>query len=160
MQGLTRTSENYEEAFKCLKERYEWPQLVEDERVRSIMDAVPVKNESYKELRHLYDAATQHYRVLKAAKSDSFDTALTVILQQKLEAKTRLKWPELSSNNESVPPCTEHLKFLYLQARQLASVSRVGHKHASRSEYKRLSLKPSYAISTNDVCLACKKRGH
>ena len=89
------------------------------------MDAVPVKNGSDKELRRLYDAATQHYRALKAAKSDSFDTVLTVILQQKLDEKTRLKWAEFSSEHESVPPCTELLKFLDLQARQLESDTQV-----------------------------------
>ena len=62
----------------------------------------------------------------KAAKSDSFDTVLTAILQQKLDEKTRLKWSEFSSEHESVPPCTELLKFLDLQARQLESVTQVG----------------------------------
>ena len=62
--------------------------------------------------------------------------------------------------HESVPPCTELLKFLDLQARQLESVSHVGHKHASGSDRKMLSLIPSYAISTDDACLAFKKRGH
>ena len=160
IQGLTRTSESYEEAIKCLKERYDRPRLVEEEHIRSIVDAVPVKSGSEKELRRLYDAATQHYRALKAAKTDSFDTVLTVILQQKLDEKTRLKWAEFSSEHESVPPCTELLKFLDLQARQLESVAQVGHKHASGSDRKIPSVKPSYAISTDDACLACKKRGH
>ena len=124
------------------------------------MDAVPVKNGSDKELRRLYDAATQRYRSLKAAKTDSFDTVLTVILQQKLDEKTRLKWAEFSSEHESVPPCTELLKFLDLQARQLESVAQVGHKHASGSDRKIPSVKPFYAISTDNACLACKKRGH
>ena len=91
-----------------------------------------MKSGSEKELRRLYDAATQHYRALKVAKTDSFDTVLTVILQQKLDEKTRLKWAEFSSEHESVPPCTELLKFLDLQARQLESVTQVGHKHAVR----------------------------
>ena len=160
IQGLTRTSENYEEAIKCLKERYDRPRLVQEEHIRSIVDAVPVKNSSDKELRRLYDAATQHYRALKAAKSDSFDTVLTVILQQMLDEKTRQKWAEFSSEHESVPPCTELLKFLDLQARQPESVAQVGHKHASGSDRKLPSVKPSYAISTDDACLACKKRGH
>ena len=85
IQGLTRTSESYEEAIKCLKEQYDRPRLVEEEHVRSIMDAVPVKNGSEKELHRLYDAATKHYRALKATKSYSLDTVLTVILQQKLD---------------------------------------------------------------------------
>ena len=78
IQGLTRTSEEYEEAIKCLRERYDRPRFVQEEHIRSNVDAVPVKNGSDKELRRLYDAVTQHYRALKAAKSDSFDTVLTV----------------------------------------------------------------------------------
>ena len=66
--GLTRTSESYEEAIKCLKEQYDWPKLIQEDHIRSIVDAVTVKNRSDKEFRRLYDAATQHYRALKAAK--------------------------------------------------------------------------------------------
>ena len=82
-----------------------------------------------------------------------------MILQQKLDDKTRLKSQEFSSDHESVPTCTELLKFLHLQARQLESASHVGHKHASGSDLKMSSMKPSYAIPTDDACLACKKRG-
>ena len=90
-----------------------------------------MKNGRDKELRCLYDAGTQHYQALKEAKSDSFDTVLTVMLQQKLDEKIRLKWEEFSSDHESVPSCTELLKFLYLQARQRERITQVGHKHAS-----------------------------
>ena len=61
IQGLTRKSESYKEAIKCLNKHYDQPQLVHKEHVRNIMDMVPVKNGSDKELRHLYDAAIQHY---------------------------------------------------------------------------------------------------
>ena len=88
------------------------------------MEAVPVKNGGDNELRRLYDAATQHYRVLKEANNRSFETVLTVILQQKLDEKTRLKWAEFNSDSENVPPCTEFLKFLDLHARHLESVPR------------------------------------
>ena len=108
----------------------------QEEHIRSIVDSVPVKNGSDKEPCRHYDAATHHYRALKEAKSDSFDTVLTVILQQKLDEKTRLKWEEFSSNNGSVPSCTEPLEFLDVQAKQLESVSQVGHRHASRSDRK------------------------
>ena len=89
VQGLTQTPESYEEAIKCLKERYNHPHLVQEEHIRSIVDGVPVKNGSNKELCHLYDAVIQHYRALKAAKIDSIQTVLTVILQQKLDEKTQ-----------------------------------------------------------------------
>ena len=80
IQGLIRTSKSYEEVVKCLRERYDRPRLVQEEHIRSIVDTLPVKNSSDKEIRCLHDAATQHYRALKAAKADSFDALLTVIL--------------------------------------------------------------------------------
>ena len=80
-----------------------------------------------------------------------------MILQQKLDNKTWLNWAEFSSEHESVPPCTELLKFLDLQARQLESVTQVGHKYTFGSDRKMPSMKPSYAMSTDDACLPCKK---
>ena len=75
-QGLTQTSEIYKEAIKCLKERYYRPRLVQEDHIRSIADSVPERNGSDKELRRLYDAATQYYRALKAAKNDSLEQSL------------------------------------------------------------------------------------
>ena len=60
------------------------------------MDALPVKQGKLREIRRLYDPANQCYRALKAAKADSFEALLTVILQQKLDEKTRLKWAEFN----------------------------------------------------------------
>ena len=120
------------------------------------MDALPVKNGSEKEICRLYDAATLHYRALKAAKADLFETLLTVILQQKLDEKTRLKWAEFNSNSNNVPSSMEFLKFLDLHARHLESVSHTRHKQAS-GYYRKLPVKKSYASSTDDSCLACKK---
>ena len=156
---LTQTSESYEEAIKCLKERYDCPSFVQEEHIGSIVYVAPVKNGSNKELHRLYNAVTQHYRKVKAAKANSFKTLVTVILQQKLDEKTQLNWAEFSSNSENVPPCTEFLKFLDLLARHLESVSHSGHKQASNSDRK-LPAKQSYASSTDDTCLVCKKRGH
>ena len=57
----------------------------------------------------MYDAAIQHYQALKVAKNNLFNTVLTVILQQKVDDRTRLKWAEFSNNSESVASCTELL---------------------------------------------------
>ena len=59
--GLTQTFRSYKEAIMCLKEKYDQPWLVNEERVRNTVDVVPMKNSSDKELRHLYDTAIQHY---------------------------------------------------------------------------------------------------
>ena len=96
---------------------------------------------------------------LKEAKADSFETLLTVILQQKLDEKTRLRWAEFNSEGDNVASCTEFLQFLDLHARYLKSVSHTGHKQPSGYDRK-LTVKQSYASATDDTCLACKKRGH
>ena len=67
---------------------------------------------------------------------------------------------EFSSENKSVPPCTELLKFFDLQAIHLESVSHAAHKHTSGFDHKMHSVKPAFAVSTDDACLACKKREH
>ena len=76
----------------------------------------------------------QHYQALKAAKKDLFEMVLAVILQQKLDEKTQLKWVEFSNDSENVPPYTEFLKFLDLDVRHVESVSHNGHKQASGSD--------------------------
>ena len=159
IEGLTWTSDSYEEAIKCLKEWYNRPRYVLKEHIRCVVGAAPVKNGSEKEIRRLCDAATQHYCALKAAKADSFETLLTVILQQKLDEKTRLKWLEFNSDSDSGPPCTKILKFLDLHVGQLESVSHTGHRQPSGSDRK-ASVKQSYIASTDDTCSACKKSGH
>ena len=60
-----------------------------------------MKNSSDQELHCLYDAALQHYQALKAANNNSFGMVLTVILQQKLDEKTQLKWVEYTNDSES-----------------------------------------------------------
>ena len=117
------------------------------------MDALSIKNGTDKEIHRLYDAATQHYR-LRAEKVDLFDALLTVILQQKLDEKTWLKWAEFKSDCDNAPLCTEFLKFLDLHARHLEIVSPTGHKQASGYDHK-LPVKQSYASSTDDTCLVC-----
>ena len=58
-------SESYEEVIKCLKGCYDWPLLVQEEHIASVMGEVPERNCSDKELHNFYDAAIQHYQVLK-----------------------------------------------------------------------------------------------
>ena len=60
IQGLTRTSESFEETIRCLKERYARPcTLSSRANIRSIVDEVPVKHGSDKEYRRLYDMLQQ-----------------------------------------------------------------------------------------------------
>ena len=130
IQGLTWTSESYEKAITCLKEWYDRPRLFQEEHICSIVAAVPVKNSSDKELRRLYDDATQHYWALKAAKNDLFETVLAVILQQKLDERHSWSGRSLTS------------------MRDISSVSHTAPKQAWGSDWK-LPVKQSYALSTD-----------
>ena len=56
IEGLTRTSESYEEAIKWLKERYNCPCFSREEHICSIVDEAPIKNGSDKEIRCFYNA--------------------------------------------------------------------------------------------------------
>ena len=112
IQKLTETSESYEEAINCLNELYNWPRLVHEEQIRSILDAVPLKNGSDKEIHRLYDAALQHYRALKAGKT----IRSTQFVQQS-------KWSLVMIVKMLHHACTEFLKFLDLHVKHLESVS-------------------------------------
>ena len=123
------------------------------------MDTLPIKNTSNKDLRRLCDVAIQHCRAVKVANNDTFNTVLTVILQQKLDNNAWLKWVENSNDSERVPPCTKSFKFLDLQVTHLESVSHTGHKQAPGPDHK-MPVKLSFVASTDDTCLACKNQGH
>ena len=63
--GLTQTSENYEEAIKCLKKRYDRPRVLHQAHVRKIQEAFSIKTGSGQELRRLHDHLSQHIKALK-----------------------------------------------------------------------------------------------
>ena len=64
IEGLSHSGDNYEEAVKCLKARYDQPRLIQRTHVQSIVDAPPLKDGSGKELRKLHDNLQQHLRAL------------------------------------------------------------------------------------------------
>ena len=62
------SGENYNEAIKCLQNRYDRPRLIHQPgtRIRAILDAPALKDGSGKDLRRLHDTVSQHLRALKA----------------------------------------------------------------------------------------------
>ena len=49
--GLSQTAKNYEEAIKCLHERYDRPRLIHEAHVRAIIDVSSLKDGNGRELR-------------------------------------------------------------------------------------------------------------
>lgn len=159
IEGLTWTSESYKETIKCLKEHYDQPRLEQEEHICSIVYVVPVKSSSGKEVCRLYVAATQHYEVLKAAKNNSFEAVLTVILQQKRDENTQLKWTEFNNDSKNVPPFTEISKIPWSPCKTFWECLSYGTQQASGYDCK-WPVKHSFALSTDVTCLAGKKQGH
>ena len=112
VQGLTQTAESYQDAVRCLKDRYDRPRLIHREHVRNIVQASPMKADNGKELRRLYDLWNQHIRAIKAFDAYDIDTFLTAIMEQNLGEATKLKWMEHSKESKTTPPYTNLLRFM------------------------------------------------
>ena len=152
--GLTQTSENYNEAIRCLQKRYDRPRVLHQEHVRKIQEAYPLKTGSGQELRRLHDLLQQHIRALKASDEYNIGTYLTAAIELKLDESTKLRWTEHSSKYERTPPCEELLEFLDMQARYHESVA-----HSTRSVPKSAP-KAAYTTRSESVCVICKKENH
>ena len=53
--GLTKSSDHYDEAIKCLQERYDRPRQIHQTHVRRIVEAPALKDGTGKEIRALHD---------------------------------------------------------------------------------------------------------
>ena len=53
--GLTKSSDHYDEAIKCLQERYDRPRQIHQMHVRRIVEAPSLKEGTGKEIRALHD---------------------------------------------------------------------------------------------------------
>ena len=152
VQGLTQTADSYQEAVRCLKERYDRPRLIHREHVRSIIQAPPLKACNGRELRRLYDLCNQHIRAIKASDDYEIDTLLTIIMELKLDEVTKLKWMEHSNHSKTTPPHSELLKFLDLQAQHFES--------APPERKLQTTAHKTYAAATEETCIACGRGNH
>ena len=66
IEGLLKTSDDYDEAIKCLADRYDCPRLIHQAHAKMILDIPPLKTGSGKELRYLHDTSKQHLHTLKS----------------------------------------------------------------------------------------------
>ncbi len=63
--GLSNSGDNYDEAVKCLKSRFDILRLIHRTHVQTIVDTPALKEGNGKELRRLHDDIQQHVRALK-----------------------------------------------------------------------------------------------
>ena len=63
-----------------------------------------------------HDEALQHYRAFKAINEDSFEAFLTAITELKMDPIIVRDWQRSSREHKEVPPCSDLLDFINLQA--------------------------------------------
>ena len=103
IEGLSRSGDNYNEAIKCLKERYDQPRLIHQAHVKAILEAAPLKDGTGKELRKLHDTI-QHLRALKGMGHEPSGPYITSTVELKLDQNTMFEWQKHSQKCESIPP--------------------------------------------------------
>lgn len=117
IEGLSKSGDQYDEAIKCLNDRFNRPKLIHEAHVQRIIEIPPLKEGNGKELRMLHDTAQQHIRALKCMGHEPSRTFLTSLLQL---SSTRLH----GSNGKS----TTKAKLMSLHTLTCSNSSTYGHK--------------------------------
>ena len=104
IEGLSHSGDNYEEAVECLRSRYNRPRLIQRTHVQLIVDTLPLKEGSGKELRKLHDNIKQHTRALKTLGCDLPGQFLTSMIELKLDVDTLFEWQK---HNQTMFPTTK-----------------------------------------------------
>ena len=103
IEGLSRSGEQYEEAVKCLQERYNRPRLIHQAHVRKIVEVPSLKDDTGQELRRLHDVLQQHLRALKAMDKEPSASFITSLIEMKLDSNTMFEWQKESQDSTDVP---------------------------------------------------------
>ena len=130
--GLTKSSDHYDEAVKCLQERYDRPRQIHQMHVRRIVEAPSLKEGTGKEIHALHDLVVQHLRALKSFGHKPSQAFITSLLEMKLNSTTMFEWQRHSQEHTDVPDYQELLGFLNLRA-QAAEASTEKSVYPSRS---------------------------
>lgn len=151
--GLTKSSDHYDEAIKCLQERYDRPRQIHQTHVRLIVEAPSLKDGTGKEIRALHDLVVQHLRALKSLGHEPSQAFITSLLEMKFDSTTMFEWQRHSQGHSDVPDYQVLLDFLNLRA--LAA--------EASSEKKRVSRSVNSLVvnaTPSDSCIACGREKH
>ena len=165
IEGLSRSGEYYSEAIECLQSRYDRPRLIHQTHVKMILEAIPLKDGTGKELRRLHDVVQQHLRALKAMDYEPAGPFITSVLELKLDTNTMFEWQKFSQDTTEVPHYQKLLEFLNLRAQASeSSVIEHGRKPKYEISSGKKPSKPitSFAGTANPVvsCVVCDSGKH
>ena len=130
IEGVAQSFENYWEAIACLQKRYNCPRLFCQPHVRTVIEALPLKDWSAKELCHLHD-------VITAMADNSLEAFVTSVIESKLDQASMFSWQDYSHQSRGVPPYESLLEFLDWHARATENTLRETEQELSRAAPER-----------------------
>ena len=119
IEGLSKSGDQYDEAIKCLKDRFNCSKLIHEAHVRKTLELPTLKEGNCKELRTLHDTAQQHIRALKCMGHEPSKTFLTSLMQLKLDQTTRFEWQRHHQSESDVSSYIDLLEFINLRAQAI-----------------------------------------
>lgn len=92
--SLETFDENYAEAWKMLKERYDDDNLIIQKHIRVLFEQPVLHKENHVALRRMLDTVLKHVRALKATKrpTDQWDDLLMYLVTSRLDQTTNKEW--------------------------------------------------------------------
>lgn len=159
IQGLAHSAGTYQEAVKCLQQRYDRPRFIHQKHVKTIVEIPTVKTGSGRELRHLHDLVSQHLRSLRTIKGDTFESFMSSLIEMKLDQSSKFAWQQHTHERRDIPSIDELLKFVdwRAQASELSIPRETERKHFN---VERNKPRTSYQITTERKCAACNEAPH
>ncbi|XP_046743020.1 uncharacterized protein LOC124409453 [Diprion similis] len=166
--SLEASDENYLEAWKMLKERYDDDSLIIQKHIRALFELPVLSKENHTALRRMLDTVLKHIRALKALKrpTEQWDDIMIFLVTSRLDQTTSKEW-ETSIKKGEIPNFTQLTDFLAQRCRALEASART-HKVESNVSNKGKSSKCSkfaqltvdqriQEARTRKLCLNCLK---
>lgn len=111
--SLEASDENYLEAWRMLKERYDDDSLIIQKHVKALVEQPILTKENHFELRQLLDNVLKHMRALKVLKRPTYqwDDILIYLVTSRLDQTTSKEW-ETTLRRGEIPTFNQLTDFL------------------------------------------------
>ncbi|XP_011861271.1 PREDICTED: uncharacterized protein LOC105558287, partial [Vollenhovia emeryi] len=123
IKSIDTTTDNYNEAWEAVKERFDNKRWIIQKHLRAIFEAPPLIKENHNNLRELLDTVLKHLRALKAIKrpTETWDDLIIHIIVSKLDTATAKAW-ETSIPDKEIPNLKSLTEFLSKRCQALETI--------------------------------------
>ncbi|XP_037876660.1 uncharacterized protein LOC119630648 isoform X2 [Bombyx mori] len=154
IKNIDFTSENYNNAWDLLCQRYDKDQLLIHNHVQALFSVAPCSKESSKSLRYLIDVTNKNIRALKTLKqpTEHWDTLIIFMISQKLDSSTSRYWEEHRNKLSEPPTLNQFIFFIENQINLLEKIeenSKINLKSKETNNNNYNNKSTNYIIQSN-----------